>query len=291
MSTHPSTDLDHLRHLARHAEDAQASRRRQAELDAAASREHAQRIAVARFISVFEDLYGPRTAARLGITFSYYSTLNRPVGRYAADGALRLLYYREAGMEIHAPGGVQPVAIVHYGELPVRLPADPARCAEEQMARADTLILALAGTFTPADAGEEVSMFTFPETIEVMAREVACDGITRSAPFSFTVAPFLPAGSVVIAAAALAHAVGGEPIVQKLYITVVYTALGPAASSAALLPVAFTRSAFWIAVGMSAGYALRADAPLRARATPEAPDGPSPDRESDVCHRRGTPAL
>ena len=134
-------------------------------------------------------------------------------------------------------------------------------------------------------------MFTFPETIEGMAREVACDGITRSAPFSFTVAPFLPAGSVVIAAASLAHAVGGEPIVQKLYITVVYTALGPAASSAALLPVAFTRSAFWIAVGMSAGYALRADAPLRARATPETHDGPSPDRESDVCHRRGTPAL
>ncbi|NTU84929.1 MAG: hypothetical protein HGA45_37120 [Chloroflexales bacterium] len=152
MSTQP-TDLDHLRHLAQHAEAAEASRARQRELEEKACAEQAHRLAVAKLTEAFELLFGPRTAARLGITFVYDDWRERAVARYIADGEERHLLYdhQSASVCIYQAYARAQINQIRCGTLPKRFAeAD----AERQRERADQLILALAKTFAPDEAEE-----------------------------------------------------------------------------------------------------------------------------------------
>lgn len=147
MST---TDQTHLAHLAAQAQAAQDSRARQKQTESAAREEGRQRIAVARQVEIFTDLFGPRTASHLGITFQWDARYQRALGTCTHDGAERLLFYDgDRGLLICIPGvPLRATATGYYGMLPT---LEQAQNVDLQRDHAEQLILAFASTFASTD--------------------------------------------------------------------------------------------------------------------------------------------
>lgn len=147
-----SIDQTQLRHLADQATAAVEQRKRQRQLEDAARAEREQRVAVERLRQLFEDLFGVRTAARLGLRFCYDQDLRRAVALAQVDGQQRFMYYLSEptySFNIYRPGD-DYAGQAYYGDAHrLRLPDDADERAEQQGERAERLILALARTFEP----------------------------------------------------------------------------------------------------------------------------------------------
>ncbi|NNJ12091.1 hypothetical protein EKD04_017310 [Chloroflexales bacterium ZM16-3] len=149
------TDQSQLAHLAAQAQVAQESRNQQRKVEEEGREIARRRDTVARQQEIFTDLFGPRIAAQLGLTFVWDERYRCAVGRTTVGGAERVLYYQSDRVMINDPenrsGG--PTTGYYGGMVSLEEAQHVDHCRE----RAERLVLALAGTFPAATTDEAPS--------------------------------------------------------------------------------------------------------------------------------------